>query len=259
VHYLKRVTIVVSTGHTSLSSVRKAAAMLAALVETGVSFEEIHIRITPPEGISAFSNNRFDDSIMDINHSIVNALECILSAKIAKTIRIELCHTWFGPDVATHLNDLFTAGLSATSLDRLLFTKGDNFAQGSVVHDSSECERAPRGAYYRTTANDWNDFDLALNPEMAQDISSPDSDGSFESLTDLDIDSDASTFMALFSPSDEDEFTSEDELEDDGMEEDEIKEDEMDEEEIDIAQLMSETDGKTFENMVTFAPHLLLA
>ncbi|KAF2650561.1 hypothetical protein K491DRAFT_128645 [Lophiostoma macrostomum CBS 122681] len=254
VRYLKQVTIVVNTGHTSLPPVREAAATLTALIDAEASFEEVTIRIKPPQGIPMFSNSRFDDSIMDANHSIVGALERILSAQIAKIIRIELCHTWFGPGIATRLNDLFMSGPSTTSGKHLLFIKGDEPSQKSVIHDLSECERPGRGIYYRATINNWDNFDLTLNYDIDGRLGSPASDGSFESLVDLDIASDALEFLELFPSSDENDSISDDEFTPD----DDVEDDVMDEDDMDIANLISGEGNKTLENMVTFAPHLLL-
>jgi hypothetical protein len=181
VRYLKRITINLHAGHTSLPKVRQAAQMIAALVDTGASFDEININIGT--GLYNFMNLRFDDSVLDRNHCITLALQQLVSSHVSKRICIGLDRVWFAPGVAAQ----FESELST---------------------ESGICERKLLGRYYHDpivffgTTSDSDDIGESPIP--------PTSPSSLLSLMDLDSDWDG--IDSEQDVNSEEELTSDDDL-----------------------------------------------
>jgi hypothetical protein len=161
VGHLKQITLNLHAGHTNLPKVRRAAQMIAALIDTGASFDEIRINIGT--SLCNFLNLRFDDSIMGANHCITLALQRLFSANVSKRIHIDLDKTWFGPCVA----DQFESALST---------------------DPSTCERSLVGKYFNDPIV-WFGTDPESNSDGDGESSGPPtSPSSLLSLMDLDSD-----------------------------------------------------------------------
>lgn len=179
VHYLKRVTLSLRTGHTSLTEVQEAANMISALTKTGAAFKEVTIEISQAEGLSSFMNARCDDSIMDIEHCMTAALEDLFQAQNSEIIRIILTKAWFGPAVATYLKSVFDT--SCTTAQRLYFFQRST---ANLVTDLSKCERELRHRLY----HDPLDLTALMGIDSEAEGDSIGSPDTLASAFDLDMD-----------------------------------------------------------------------
>lgn len=182
VRYLKRITINLQAGHTSVPKVRKAAQLIAGLVDTGASFDEININIGT--SLYNFMNIRFDDSVLDSAHCITLALQRLVSSRVAKRICIDLNKAWFAPGVAAQF-------------------------ENALSTEPSVCERALVGRYFHDpivffgTASDSDDVDASCPPT---------SPSSLLSVMDLDSDWDVDVDIEEQDANSEEELTSDDDL-----------------------------------------------
>jgi hypothetical protein len=147
--FLRRLTIHVLVGPSTVSWTRKTATTIAALAGTGAQFTELNILIQSP--LSRILNSRVDDSIMDNNHAITVAIRTVLRSGVAKTFRIQLEGAWFAPGVAQALQAEFGSQL-------------EFFAEDSTLErNTSIFERPLLGRYSSThlTELDMSDEDAA--------------------------------------------------------------------------------------------------
>jgi hypothetical protein len=151
--YLRRLTIHALVGQSTLSCTRKVATAIAALAGIGAQFTELNILIQSPQ--SRVLNSRVDDSVMDSNHAITEAIRTVLRSNVTNTFRIQLKGAWFAPGVAQALKAEFSSQLE--------FVADNN----TLVINTSALERPLTGRYSSTHLTE-----LDLSDEDISDISS---------------------------------------------------------------------------------------
>jgi len=135
VRYLRWLSVYATTAEAHSSRQQKVANTIASLAAIGAKFEHLHICIQ--SSLSKLVNSRVDDSVFRIDHPITVALRQLLESGVAKIVSLEMCNTWFTPDVAQKLQAQYGT--------RLQF-----FSSSEQMVDPRTLERALTGSYVST-------------------------------------------------------------------------------------------------------------
>jgi hypothetical protein len=130
--YLKRFTLHALAGQSNMPRTRKVAAAIASLSCIGAQFSELSIVVT--SSLSQVLNARVDDSVLEDNHPITEAIRIVLRARVAKTFRLYMQNTWFAPGVARNLQTTFGSQV-------------EFYERETRCHDMSSLERSLIGRY----------------------------------------------------------------------------------------------------------------
>jgi hypothetical protein len=253
VHLLKRVTLYISVGDSSLSDTQASANIISVLMRVGAQFEEVCINLTLGQYLELSLTKILDDGILDSNHCIISALRSLLRSNICKKLQINIRGCYFASGVASCLFETFKNVIGLAKDREIVFRKGNE----RLSEDLSACERKLTGNSYHSLfqTSYLRDGDDEAGDDEANESSKSSNMGTFPEILDLNLDHDINLGM------DEDEDEDEYEAVETNATSSEAEGDEIDDPNADIdfdwQAIFRQKDTIGFQNLVLFAPHLL--
>ncbi|KAF2117476.1 hypothetical protein BDV96DRAFT_572173 [Lophiotrema nucula] len=165
VTHLRRIDLRVRTGRDEFPEVQHAANTISALgkacIAAGRLFEEVHIRLELPIGMTPSLSREFDDAVMGRDHCITKALLGVFKNPVAEKLHLHLGdEVGFATGVAPSLQQTFDEHRKATTLQVTMVENGHEI----VVTNLEACEWELSGKYTRLTGEEM---------EQCQDGSAP--------------------------------------------------------------------------------------
>lgn len=108
--YIRRFTLHLWTGQADMSTVERAAKLVASLSNIGAQFDEVTFIISTH--LSNLLISRVDDPVLSTDHPIARSLHQVLSANVAKKVWVQLNGAKFATGVTRGLIQQFGSTLS---------------------------------------------------------------------------------------------------------------------------------------------------